>query len=81
MTEPIAGTTAGGGDAAHGPAGRPGSTVDLNADLGESFGAWRLGQDEDMLPIVTSANPVRRPVAAWQPSLHDAWDGTALRKI
>lgn len=56
MTEPIAGTTAGGGDAAQGPAGRPASTVDLNADLGESFGAWRLGQDEDMLPIVTSAN-------------------------
>src|SRR5215472_7070939 len=30
--------------------------VDLNADLGESFGAWRLGDDEAMLAIVTSAN-------------------------
>jgi UPF0271 protein len=30
--------------------------VDLNADLGESFGAWRLGDDEAMLSIVTSAN-------------------------
>jgi 5-oxoprolinase (ATP-hydrolysing) subunit A len=30
--------------------------VDLNADLGESFGAWRLGDDEALLAIVTSAN-------------------------
>jgi 5-oxoprolinase (ATP-hydrolysing) subunit A len=32
------------------------SAVDLNADLGESFGAWRLGDDEALLGIVTSAN-------------------------
>jgi UPF0271 protein len=30
--------------------------VDLNADLGESFGAWRHGDDDAMLAIVTSAN-------------------------
>jgi 5-oxoprolinase (ATP-hydrolysing) subunit A len=30
--------------------------VDLNADLGESFGPWRMGRDADMLDIVTSAN-------------------------
>lgn len=30
--------------------------VDLNSDLGESFGAWRMGDDEAMLDIVTSAN-------------------------
>jgi 5-oxoprolinase (ATP-hydrolysing) subunit A len=30
--------------------------VDLNADLGESYGAWRLGDDEALLAIVTSAN-------------------------
>jgi UPF0271 protein len=30
--------------------------VDLNADLGEGFGAWRLGDDEALLDIVTSAN-------------------------
>lgn len=30
--------------------------VDLNADLGESFGAWKMGEDEAMLDIVTSAN-------------------------
>jgi UPF0271 protein len=32
------------------------TVVDLNADLGESFGAWRLGDDEALLAVVTSAN-------------------------
>ena len=32
------------------------TAVDLNADLGEGFGVWRLGDDEAMLDIVTSAN-------------------------
>ena len=30
--------------------------MDLNSDLGESFGAWRMGDDTAMLDIVTSAN-------------------------
>jgi UPF0271 protein len=30
--------------------------VDLNSDLGESFGPWNMGDDEAMLDIVTSAN-------------------------
>jgi 5-oxoprolinase (ATP-hydrolysing) subunit A len=30
--------------------------IDLNADLGEGFGVWRLGDDDAMLSIVTSAN-------------------------
>ncbi|MDA2812786.1 LamB/YcsF family protein [Nocardiopsis sp. RSe5-2] len=30
--------------------------IDLNADLGESFGRWELGDDEALLAIVTSAN-------------------------
>ncbi|RAV15128.1 LamB/YcsF family protein [Mycolicibacterium sp. GF69] len=30
--------------------------IDLNADIGESFGVWRLGDDEAMLDLVTSAN-------------------------
>lgn len=30
--------------------------IDLNADLGEGFGVWRLGDDDAMLEIVTSAN-------------------------
>lgn len=33
-----------------------GLTVDLNADLGESFGAWVLGDDAAMLEVVSSAN-------------------------
>ncbi|AMM51836.1 LamB/YcsF family protein [Rufibacter sp. DG15C] len=31
-------------------------TVDVNCDLGESFGAYHLGNDEAILPFVTSAN-------------------------
>lgn len=31
-------------------------SVDLNADLGEGFGVWTLGDDDAMLDIVTSAN-------------------------
>ena len=30
--------------------------MDLNADLGEGFGVWRLGDDEAMLDVITSAN-------------------------
>jgi UPF0271 protein len=30
--------------------------IDLNADLGEGFGVWRLGDDDAMLAIVSSAN-------------------------
>lgn len=30
--------------------------IDLNADLGESFGRWELGDDDALLPLVTSAN-------------------------
>jgi len=30
--------------------------IDLNCDLGESFGVWTLGDDEAMLDLVTSAN-------------------------
>jgi 5-oxoprolinase (ATP-hydrolysing) subunit A len=30
--------------------------MDLNADLGEGFGRWRLGDDEALLAIVSSAN-------------------------
>ena len=32
------------------------TTMDLNSDLGESFGAWRMGDDAAILRIVTSAN-------------------------
>ena len=32
------------------------ASIDLNADLGESFGTWQLGDDDAMLGLVTSAN-------------------------
>jgi 5-oxoprolinase (ATP-hydrolysing) subunit A len=32
------------------------AVIDLNSDLGEGFGVWRLGDDEALLGIVTSAN-------------------------
>jgi UPF0271 protein len=31
-------------------------TVDLNADMGESFGPWVMGRDAEILDVVTSAN-------------------------
>lgn len=31
-------------------------SIDLNADVGESFGAWRMGDDEALLDLVTSVN-------------------------
>src|ERR687893_741603 len=30
--------------------------IDLNSDMGEGFGPWKMGDDEAMLGIVTSAN-------------------------
>ena len=30
--------------------------MDLNSDLGESLGAWTMGDDAAMLQIVSSAN-------------------------
>ncbi|USK68785.1 5-oxoprolinase subunit PxpA [Peribacillus asahii] len=32
------------------------NTVDLNCDLGESFGAYQIGNDEEILDYVTSVN-------------------------
>ncbi len=31
-------------------------TIDLNSDLGESYGAWAMGDDAAMIDIVSSAN-------------------------
>ena len=32
------------------------ATIDLNSDLGEGFGQWRLGDDDALLDVITSAN-------------------------
>ena len=31
-------------------------TVDLNCDMGESYGAWKMGADAEVMPLITSAN-------------------------
>jgi UPF0271 protein len=31
-------------------------TIDLNCDMGESFGAWKMGDDATIMPLITSAN-------------------------
>ncbi|MFO1364609.1 MAG: 5-oxoprolinase subunit PxpA [Burkholderiales bacterium] len=31
-------------------------TLDLNCDMGESFGAWKMGDDRAIMPLITSAN-------------------------
>lgn len=30
--------------------------VDLNSDLGESFGRYTIGMDEKIIPLISSAN-------------------------
>ena len=31
-------------------------TIDLNCDMGESYGAWRMGADAAIMPLISSAN-------------------------
>lgn len=31
-------------------------TIDLNADVGESYGVWPMGRDREIMPYITSAN-------------------------
>ena len=30
--------------------------IDINCDMGESFGLYTYGHDDDMLPLISSAN-------------------------
>jgi UPF0271 protein len=32
------------------------ATIDLNCDMGEGYGAWRMGDDEALAPLVSSMN-------------------------
>jgi 5-oxoprolinase (ATP-hydrolysing) subunit A len=52
--------------------------IDLNADVGEGFGAWRMGDDEGLLRVVTSAN-VACGFHAGDPSVIDRTVGLAVR--
>lgn len=54
-----------------------GRTVDLNCDMGESFGAWRLGADDALLAIVTSVS-VACGFHAGDPATIDSVVGRAL---
>ena len=31
-------------------------TIDLNCDMGESYGAWKMGADAEVMPHISSAN-------------------------
>jgi UPF0271 protein len=31
-------------------------SIDLNCDMGESYGAWKMGADADVMPLISSAN-------------------------
>ena len=35
---------------------KPLRSLTLNCDLGESFGAWRMGHDEEVMPLIDCAN-------------------------
>ena len=30
--------------------------IDLNCDMGESYGAWKMGDDAGIMPFISSAN-------------------------
>ena len=40
--------------------------IDLNCDLGESFGAYTIGMDEKVIPFITSANVACGFHAPWR---------------
>lgn len=54
------------------------TSIDLNADMGESFGTWRMGDDAGLMPWVTSAN-VACGFHAGDPSTIAATVALALR--
>ena len=52
--------------------------IDLNADVGESFGAWQMGADAELLAFVTSVN-VACGFHAGDPQVMDRTVGLAVR--
>ncbi|WP_205703133.1 LamB/YcsF family protein [Janibacter indicus] len=55
--------------------------IDLNADLGESFGRWSLGDDDAMLEVVTSANVACGFHAGDPTVLRHSCEGAAARGV
>jgi 5-oxoprolinase (ATP-hydrolysing) subunit A len=56
-------------------------SVDLNADLGESYGRWTLGDDEAMLGVVTSANVACGFHAGDPTTLHEVCRQAVARRV
>ena len=52
--------------------------IDLNCDLGESFGNYTIGMDEQVIPLITSAN-VACGFHASDPSVMDKTVGLAAK--
>jgi UPF0271 protein len=52
--------------------------IDLNADVGEAFGAWAMGADAELLALVTSAN-VACGFHAGDPAVMDRTVALAVR--
>jgi len=57
--------------------------IDLNADMGESFGLWRIGADEALMPYITSANVAcgahaGDPSVMWATVRLARWHGVAV---
>jgi len=67
------------GDQSAGPVAPP--SVDLNADVGESFGRWTLGDDDGLLHLVTSANIACGFHAGDPPTLRRACALAAFRGV
>lgn len=53
--------------------------IDLNADLGEGYGPWRMGDDEALLELVSSAN-IACGFHAGDPVIMDRTVATALER-
>jgi len=52
--------------------------IDLNCDMGESFGAWKIGADAEIMPFITSAN-IACGAHAGDPNV--MWATVALAKV
>jgi UPF0271 protein len=57
----------------------PPAVIDLNADVGESYGAWSMGRDAELLPFITSVN-VACGFHAGDPLIMDRTVGLALER-
>lgn len=54
--------------------------IDINCDLGESFGVYTYGADTEMMPLITSETSRAAPTAAIPPSCGSRWNSLS-RKV